>query len=91
MAIKLVVFDMAGTTVDDKDYVSEALGKGFQKAGYEITVADANSVMGIPKPVAIRTLLNEKFDLHFSLYCSHQLWRKKNITGKHRSKTSLPR
>lgn len=62
MAIKLVVFDMAGTTVDDKDYVSEALAKGFEKYGYEITVADANSVMGIPKPVAIRTLLDEKFD-----------------------------
>lgn len=52
---------MAGTTVDDKDYVSEALAKGFEEQGYEITVEDANSVMGIPKPVAIKTLLNEKF------------------------------
>ena len=61
MGIKLVIFDMAGTTVDDKDYVSEALAKGFEKQGYDITVEDANSVMGIPKPVAIKTLLNDKF------------------------------
>ena len=52
---------MAGTTVDDKDYVSEALAKGFEKQGYKITVHDANSVMGIPKPVAIKTLLTDKF------------------------------
>ncbi len=64
MAIALVVFDMAGTTVDDKDYVSEALGKGFSKFNYSITRDDANYVMGIPKPVAIRTLLTEKFKVN---------------------------
>lgn len=63
MAIRLVIFDMAGTTVDDKDYVSEALIKGFKNQGYQITVDDANSVMGIPKPVAIKTLLSGKFSV----------------------------
>jgi phosphonatase-like hydrolase len=63
MAIKLVVFDMAGTTVEDKDNVHEALIKGFELNNYKITRDDANSVMGIPKPVAIRTLLEQKFDL----------------------------
>ena len=63
MSIALVVFDMAGTTVDDKDYVHEALNKGFSKHGYQITVDDANSVMGIPKPVAIGTLLENKFNV----------------------------
>ncbi|HWB63733.1 MAG TPA: HAD hydrolase-like protein, partial [Chitinophagales bacterium] len=61
MAIKLVVFDMAGTTVEDKDNVHEALITGFKKNNFEINRADANSVMGIPKPVAIRTLLENKF------------------------------
>lgn len=61
MEIKMVVFDMAGTTVEDSDNVHEALIKGFASEGMIIDRQDANSVMGIPKPVAIRTLLNEKF------------------------------
>jgi phosphonatase-like hydrolase len=61
MAIKLVVFDMAGTTVEDKDNVHEALINGFKKCNYAIDREDANTVMGIPKPVAIRTLLEKKF------------------------------
>lgn len=63
MAIKLVVFDMAGTTVEDSDNVHQALINGFRKYGYAIDREDANSVMGYPKPVAIRTLLDEKFKL----------------------------
>ncbi len=61
MGIKLVVFDMAGTTIEDNDNVHEALVNGFKQYGYTITREDANSVMGYPKPVAIRTLLEEKF------------------------------
>jgi len=61
MATKLVVFDMAGTTVEDKDNVHEALIKGFELNNFKIDRADANSVMGYPKPVAIRTLLEQKF------------------------------
>ena len=63
MAIKLVVFDMAGTTVEDKDNVHEALVKGFELSNYKIDREDANTVMGIPKPMAIRTLLEKKFNL----------------------------
>ena len=61
MAIKLVVFDMAGTTVEDNNNVHGALVQGFAANNYSITLADANRVMGIPKPVAIRQLLDEKF------------------------------
>ncbi|MBK8658220.1 MAG: HAD hydrolase-like protein [Bacteroidetes bacterium] len=61
MEFKMVVFDMAGTTVEDSDNVHEALIKGFASEGLIIDRQDANSVMGIPKPVAIRTLLSEKF------------------------------
>lgn len=67
MAIKLVVFDMAGTTVEDKDNVHEALINGFKKCDYTIDREDANTVMGIPKPVAIRTLLQKKFEVQNNL------------------------
>ena len=67
MAIRLVVFDMAGTTVEDKDNVHESLVNGFKKYNYTIDREDANTVMGIPKPVAIRTLLENKFQLKENL------------------------
>lgn len=61
MAIKLVVFDMAGTTVEDKDNVHGALISAFKKFDYEILREDANKVMGIPKPIAIGQLLKDEF------------------------------
>jgi len=64
MKVRLVVFDIAGTVVDDKNYVYKALNKGFKAAGYTITRDDANRVMGLAKPEAIQTLLKEKFKVH---------------------------
>jgi phosphonatase-like hydrolase len=61
MPLKLIVFDMAGTTVHDSDNVHQALIKAFSQFGYDIDREDANGVMGIPKPVAIRVLLTQKF------------------------------
>ncbi len=63
MSLQLIVFDMAGTTVHDSDNVHQALIKAFSQFGYDIDREDANSVMGIPKPVAIRVLLTQKFQL----------------------------
>jgi phosphonatase-like hydrolase len=60
---KMVVFDMAGTTVEDDDNVHQSLIKAMQSKGYTITREDANRVMGYPKPVAIDTLLKENFKL----------------------------
>ncbi|QHT65428.1 phosphonatase-like hydrolase [Rhodocytophaga rosea] len=60
MAIKLVVFDMAGTTIQDKDNVHTALQKAFEIEGIRVSRDDANQVMGYPKPVAIRELLRQK-------------------------------
>ena len=62
MAIKLAVFDMAGTTVEDKDFVADALVKAFEKQDLYINHKHANSKMGIPKPVAIRELLDDLFE-----------------------------
>ncbi len=61
MKIGLVVFDMAGTTVRDDDAVNLSL-RGALAAVADVTRDDVNRVMGIAKPVAIRTLLEEHAD-----------------------------
>jgi phosphonatase-like hydrolase len=62
MSIQLVVFDLAGTTVNDNQDVHRVLKRALAKAGVEISIADANEVMGIPKPVAIRALLQKRYN-----------------------------
>jgi phosphonatase-like hydrolase len=56
----LVVFDMAGTTVKEDHAVHHCLIEACKEFGLEINIADANKVMGIPKPEAIKILLVEK-------------------------------
>lgn len=60
--IQLVVFDMAGTTVEDKDSVQKALQTALDKAGIEVSLAETVEVMGYPKPEAIRILLEKKLE-----------------------------
>jgi phosphonatase-like hydrolase len=57
MSIELVVFDMAGTTVNDEDSVSRCVQAALEAVGVTVTIADVNRVMGIPKPEAIRILI----------------------------------
>jgi phosphonatase-like hydrolase len=57
MAIKLVVFDMAGTTVYDGDAVNNCLRATLQDAGLTVDRDAVNAVMGIAKPEAIRQLI----------------------------------
>lgn len=59
MAIKLVVFDMAGTTVEDNQNVAQALKSAIAAFGHEVSLEDINIVMGYPKPVAVRSLLQQ--------------------------------
>ncbi|MDR6197754.1 HAD family hydrolase [Siphonobacter sp. SORGH_AS_0500] len=59
MAIKLVVFDMAGTTVRDQNYVALALQKALNNHGFEISLEQINPLMGYEKPLAIRMLLQK--------------------------------
>jgi phosphonatase-like hydrolase len=54
---RLVVFDMAGTTVQDDDAVNACLAAALAHAGVERSREDINAVMGIPKPRAIDRLL----------------------------------
>lgn len=62
MAIKLVVFDMAGTTVEDNNNVAEALKSALFQFGYKALIEDINMVMGLPKPVAITSLIRDMID-----------------------------
>lgn len=56
----MVVFDMAGTTVLDTDNaVAKAVQRALAEAGCKIALADVNPVMGMPKPLAIRSLLEQ--------------------------------
>lgn len=55
--IELVVFDMAGTTVYDGDAVNASFRATLAAWGIEAEPAVVNTVMGLPKPEAIRVLL----------------------------------
>lgn len=57
MPIELVVFDMAGTTVRDKNYVAIAFQQAMQAHGYRVAVEQVNPIMGYEKPLAIRMML----------------------------------
>lgn len=63
MQTKMVVFDIAGTTIEDSDDVHKSLINAMGAKGYKITREDANRVMGYPKPLAIETLLQENFKI----------------------------
>lgn len=60
MSVRMVVFDMAGTTIKDADNVHHALMDAMQHFGYTVSREEANAVMGYPKPDAIRQLLDWK-------------------------------
>jgi phosphonatase-like hydrolase len=61
MAIELVIFDLAGTTVKDNKDVHRVLQYALRQHGVDISIEDANGVMGIPKPVAIDQLLRKRY------------------------------
>ena len=59
MAIQLVVFDMAGTTVADDSAVQLHLFEALQYINVPPSMEDVNSLMGYPKPLAISMLLSK--------------------------------
>jgi phosphonatase-like hydrolase len=69
MSVKLVVFDMAGTTVsDNNNNVARAFQKAFMENGIDISIGDATPLMGYHKPLAIQMLLERSgitFDTDF--------------------------
>jgi beta-phosphoglucomutase-like phosphatase (HAD superfamily) len=57
MKIELVVLDMAGTTVHDADAVHACLLGALSDHGFEVGRKRVNEVMGLAKPVALRTIM----------------------------------
>jgi phosphonatase-like hydrolase len=57
MAIELVVFDMAGTTVRDPGAVNTGFRAALAAAGLAVTPPVVDGVMGLPKREAIRRLV----------------------------------
>lgn len=59
MAVQLVVFDMAGTTVYDPDLVAQAFAQAFARHDLAVTLEQARPLLGFAKPEAIRRLLHD--------------------------------
>ena len=58
MSIKLVVFDMAGTTVKDENKVTQTFKNALQLHGYDVPDHIINLLMGYKKIVAITRMLH---------------------------------
>jgi len=58
MSIKLVVCDIAGTTVVDKDFVSVAFVEAFLEDGIDLDPIEIKPLMGFKKTEAITQVLN---------------------------------
>jgi phosphonatase-like hydrolase len=60
MAIRMFVFDVAGTTVADFDNaVAGKLVEAIGAWGVDILPEEVNPLMGMPKPLAVRSLLKQ--------------------------------
>jgi phosphonatase-like hydrolase len=57
--IELVVFDLAGTTVHDGDAVRAAFRAVLAGQGITVAPEAVHAVMGLPKPEALRRLLDQ--------------------------------
>jgi len=58
MSIKLIVFDMAGTTVKDDNDVTVAFQTAIAAYGYPVAAEVINPLMGYEKKTAIRKMLD---------------------------------
>lgn len=60
MNLNLAVFDLAGTTVMDDNYVLTAFQNAFKNNKLSVSDEEINSLMGYHKPTAIQILLEKK-------------------------------
>lgn len=59
MSVKLIVFDMAGTTVSDDGSITRAFATAMKAYGYDVPADTINPLMGYKKPEAIRMMLHK--------------------------------
>ena len=64
MNTKLVVFDIAGTTIQDDGNVGAAFQYAMKSKGFDIPAAEVHKVMGYKKVLAIKMLLDAHFPDH---------------------------
>lgn len=57
---ELIVFDIAGTTVKDHNYVAKAFINALKDFDIEVLEEEVNPIMGYHKPQAIRMVLEKK-------------------------------
>ena len=68
MSVKLVVFDIAGTTVQDSDHsVSKAFQSALKQFGFEVALNNIDPLMGYEKTLAIKKILQENTEAGFSI------------------------
>ena len=60
MNLSLAVFDLAGTTVMDDNYVLTAFQKAFENHKLSVSDQEINPLMGYNKPTAIQIILKRK-------------------------------
>lgn len=58
----LVIFDMAGTTIEDKGRVPSAFMQALQANGFAVTNDDVHAVRGASKREAIRLLIDQRLE-----------------------------
>lgn len=61
-ALALVVFDLSGTTVEDRGQVPAAFATAFERSGFRLNAEDLRAVRGMTKREAIRNLISVKPD-----------------------------
>jgi phosphonatase-like hydrolase len=57
--IKLIVFDIAGTTVKDNGEIADAFANALKEFGYKVPKTKINPLMGYKKPQAIRMMVEQ--------------------------------
>lgn len=73
--IRMIVSDMAGTTINESGIIYNAIKNTIYKLGYPVTENDKHSWFGLDKHEAIKNHLkkhNEKVDKH-TLKCAHKI------------------
>jgi phosphonatase-like hydrolase len=61
-ALALVVFDLSGTTVEDRGQVPAAFACAFERAGFRLNAEDLRAVRGMTKREAILNLTSVEHD-----------------------------
>jgi phosphonatase-like hydrolase len=88
--MELIVFDMAGTTVNDENKVGLTLQVALNEFGYEFSLDQINVVMGYEKPVAISILLEDQNPDEVLINKIHNLFVEKMIAFYKQSNDITP-